>query len=55
MAEEIIITGKFDVKGINTENFSKPLTYLKLSINYPMIGFKVEQMSSELTQKEKVR
>jgi len=32
MTEEIIITGEFDVKGINTERFAKPLTYLRLTI-----------------------
>ncbi|MBU1173335.1 MAG: hypothetical protein KKD44_27525 [Proteobacteria bacterium] len=46
MTEEIIITGEFDVQGINTKNFAKPLTYLKLIIGYPMM-IRVDAMSSE--------
>ena len=52
MTEEIIITGEFDVQGINTSNFGKPLTYLKLVIGYPMM-IRVEAMSALKKPKQK--
>ena len=46
MTEEIVITGKFDIRGaINTNNFKKPITYCKILIDYPSI-VRVDSMSS---------